>query len=63
LILLHHPDKQATAGEAPKDGIATPEALNVAYEILYDPERRSAYDAELQAMRGRSGSLHELCWH
>lgn len=56
MILLHHPDKRTMAGDAGSSGVATPEALNVAYETLFDPEKRAAYDAELQA---KSGKLYD----
>ncbi len=43
LVKRHHPDVHAGA----PDAVARAQALNAAYEILIDPARRRAYDAEL----------------
>ena len=44
LARRHHPDFHAGSPEA----VARTQALNAAYEVLGDPERRRAYDAELE---------------
>lgn len=43
LAKQHHPDLNPNSGEA----LRRTQALNAAYETLSDPERRLAYDAEL----------------
>lgn len=43
---LHHPDRR------PGDPGHTARALNEAYEVLRDPERRAAYDRLRRARRG-----------
>ena len=45
LAKQHHPDVNHSSREA----LAQTQALNAAYEILSDPERRLAYDVELDA--------------
>lgn len=69
--MVFHPDKHAAAPEEVRleaDRIMA--ALNVAYETLSDPGRRSSYDAELRAgAPSRDGWLREArpprpgeCW-
>lgn len=67
LILLHHPDRlrsgqinlpendRAGHGEVPFDVRA--EALNTAYGVLYDPEKRSAYDEQLRLAKGAGNAI------
>lgn len=50
LAKQHHPDVNGGAGEA----LARTQELNAAYEILSDPDRRAAYDAELAAPKKSS---------
>lgn len=45
LARKHHPDRNAGAAEAHERTLA----LNAAYEVLGDPGRKRAYDAELEA--------------
>ena len=45
LAKLHHPDRNHGATEA----VARTQALNAAHETLCDPDRRAAYDHELDA--------------
>ena len=45
LAKWHHPDVNGGS----RDALARTQALNAAHEILSDPERRTAYDAELAA--------------
>ena len=47
LARQHHPDLNPESAEA----LARTQALNAAYEVLSDPERRTAYDAELAAKK------------
>lgn len=47
LARQHHPDLNPGSAAA----VARTQALNAAYEILSDPERRTAYDAELAAKK------------
>lgn len=52
LAKQQHPDLNPQSAEAVK----LTQALNAAYEILSDPARRSAYDAELDAPKKSGGS-------
>lgn len=64
LILLHHPDRQPSGRTDTLDSCPTgsdgagrladtrAEALNTAYHVLYDPEKRTAYDQQLRLARG-----------
>ncbi len=45
LARQHHPDLNPGSSES----VARTQALNAAYEVLSDPERRTAFDAELAA--------------
>ena len=45
LIKQHHPDLNAGSHQSLKHS----QDLNLAHEVLSDPERRQAYDAELDA--------------
>ena len=47
LARQHHPDLNPGSAEA----VARTQALNAAYEVLSDPERRSAHDRELAAKK------------
>lgn len=47
LAKQHHPDLNPNSGHA----LRRTQALNAAYETLSDPERRQAYDLELEAAR------------
>lgn len=57
LILLHHPDKRGTAVEDDKDEHHRAASLNVAFETLVDPAKRTAYD---QILRGRQAGPSSL---
>ena len=78
LILLHHPDRQLSGRSNALDNHAAfsdgtvrsadvrAEALNTAYDVLYDPEKRTAYDEQLRLGRGAgqrytSDSLWRSC--
>ena len=64
LILLYHPDRQLSGRSdalgsyaVVSDGTGRSadvraEALNTAYDVLYDPEKRTAYDEQLRLGRG-----------
>ena len=82
LILLHHPDRQISGRSDALDSYAAisdgsgrsadarAEVLNTAYDVLYDPEKRTAYDEQLRLSRGAGqcarravGSGDYVCCH
>lgn len=52
LVKQHHPDINNGSAQAK----AQTQALNAAYEILSDPERRKAYDEQLSSRKKPTGS-------
>jgi curved DNA-binding protein CbpA len=57
LMQRHHPDRNHEPGSAERAKL-----VNVAYQVLSDPERRAAYDAELACQRAtiaREGVLRQ----